>query len=131
MMRTARYWNIALGVWLFISAFIWRHSSAQFTNAWIVGLLVTAFAVAALAYPRARYANTVLAVWLFISAWVLPIFSVATVWNHVLVAIAVFAFSLVGSEPTLPARQIPPEAPSPRTTRARDARDTTDRQPRY
>jgi hypothetical protein len=47
--------------------------------------------------PWARYLNTVLAVWLFISAWALPTLSIATVWNNVLVAIAIFVVSLVSN----------------------------------
>jgi hypothetical protein len=92
---TAHYINIALGIWLFISAFIWPHSQTQATNTWIVGLLTVIFAAAALRYPSARYLNTILAVWLFISVWALPAISMATMWNNALVAIAIFLVSLV------------------------------------
>lgn len=95
--RGARGINIVLGVWLFISAFVWPHSAAARTNTWICGLLAVAFAVWALWAPAARWLNTALAIWLFISA--LSIFHVsgATLWNNVIVAIFLFVFSLVPS----------------------------------
>lgn len=94
---TARIINAALGVWLFISAFAWPHLLAQRTNTWILGILTVVFSLGATRLPQMRYLNTVLAIWLFISAWALPHISAGTVWNNVLVAIAVFVLSLVPS----------------------------------
>ena len=91
--------NVILGVWLFISAFVWPHTQAQMTNTWICGVLVVIFALIGMAVPWVRYLNTLLAIWLFISAWALPMAQVGTVWNNVLVAIAVFIVSLVPSGP--------------------------------
>ena len=91
----ARYANIVLGVWLFISAFLWLHSYAQMTNTWIVGLLCVLLAIVALRVAVARYVNAILAVWLFISAFALPSVHVGTVWNNALVAIAIFFVSLL------------------------------------
>ncbi|WP_437964890.1 hypothetical protein WMF04_35200 [Sorangium sp. So ce260] len=90
--------NIALGVWLFISAFLWRHSQGQFTNTWVVGALCALFAVLAIWAPRARYLNAILAIWLFVSAWSITALSAATVWNNALVAIAILIVSLVPTE---------------------------------
>jgi hypothetical protein len=91
--------NIVLGVWLFLSAFLWPHTQAQLTNTWIVGVLCVIFALIAMAVPWVRYLNTLLAIWLFISAWALPMGSPGTIWNNVLVAIAIFVASLIPSEP--------------------------------
>ncbi len=94
--RLARWANVVLGVWLFISAFAWAHVPAQRANAWILGVLFVVFAlVAASREAAARWVNTVLAVWLFISVWALPHQSLGTQWNDALVAIAVFLLSLV------------------------------------
>ncbi len=90
----ARIVNVVLGIWLFISAFIWPHSYAQMTNTWIVGELCVAFAVIAMRVAEVRYLNTILAVWLFISVWALPRLNVGTAWNNALVAIAMFFVSL-------------------------------------
>ncbi len=95
--------NVALGLWLFISAFIWRDSHAQVTNTWVCGALCVAFAIVGMGVPRARYLNTALAVWLYVTAWALPTQHIATLWNNVLCAIAIFAVSLVPSDTrTLP-----------------------------
>lgn len=103
---TTRLFNAALGVWLVISAFAWPHSPAQRTNTWIVGVLAFVISLAASSAPRLRFLNTILAVWLFISAFALPRISSGTLWNNVLVAIAIFVTSLMPSEswtPTGPA----------------------------
>jgi hypothetical protein len=112
---SVRIINVALGTWLFLSAFAWPHSRAQQTNTWIVGALTVAIAYAGMTVPWARYFNTVLAIWLFISAFVLPKLSVGTVWNNVLVAIAIFCVSLVPSDrrhgaPGLLGRTAPPRS---------------------
>jgi hypothetical protein len=96
----ARIVNIIVGVWLFISAFIWPHTYAQMTNTWIVGALCAVFAAIALRAPQVRYANAVLAVWLFISVWALPTMNVGTSWNNVIVAIVMFIAALTPAEMT-------------------------------
>ena len=94
----ARGLNILLGVWLFISAFLWMHAPAQRTNSWIVAVLAVIFAAVALSMPPARWLNTALSIWLFISCWALPHQNVGTQWNNALVAIAMFVISLVPSQ---------------------------------
>ena len=94
--KEARYVNIALGVWLFISAFVWHHSAAQFTNTWILGIIAVAAALVALAVPPFRFVNTAVGIWLIISAFALPHIARGTVWNNVLVGAAMFFVSLVG-----------------------------------
>ena len=95
----ARLISIALGVWLFISAFVWPHTPQQFANAWIVGLLIVAFAALSLRFEAARYVCTLIAVWLFFSNWILPTELEATAWNNIIVSISVFVASLAASQP--------------------------------
>jgi hypothetical protein len=76
-----RIMNIMLGIWLFLSAFLWTHSGAQFNNAWLVGALIAGFASIALAVPQFSYLNVVLALWLFVSAIILPASSTVTTLN--------------------------------------------------
>jgi hypothetical protein len=90
--------NAALGVWLFVSAFLWPNSRPQMTNTWICGVLCVVFAITGMGVPRARYLNTALAVWLYVTAWALPTQHIATLWNNVLCAIAIFVVSLVPSD---------------------------------
>ncbi len=95
---SARWLNLLLGVWLFISAFAWEHSAPERTNTWILGVLCVAFALIAMTTPTARWLNTALSVWLFVSVWALPHHVLGTMWNNALVAIAVFLLSLVPGE---------------------------------
>ena len=105
----ARILNFTLGAWLIISAFAWPHSAEQQANTWILGVLSAAFAMIALvAAPKVRLLNTLVALWLLISAFALPSISTATVWNNVIVAMAMFLLSLVPSN--LPARFGAPRA---------------------
>jgi hypothetical protein len=104
---SARFVNIVLGIWLFISAFIWPHTYAQMTNTWILGVLCVAFALIAMRVPEARYLNTILAVWLFISVWALPSVSVGTQWNNAIVAILIFFVSLAPGYLTGPGTTTP------------------------
>lgn len=91
----ARGINLLLGFWLLISAFAWGHTIPERANSWVVGALIMAIALLASSVPAARWLNTALSVWLFVAVWALPHHSLATRWNNVLVAIAVFAISLV------------------------------------
>lgn len=91
----ARLVNLALGIWLFISAFLWPHSAASRTNTWIVGLLAAAFSVWGMWMPVARFLNTALAVWLFFSTLAIFHLSSGTLWNNLIVALGLFIFSLV------------------------------------
>ncbi len=92
--------NVSLGVWLFVSAFLWPESRAQANNTWISGVLCVVFSIASMGVPRARYLSSALAVWLFVSAWLLPIHHIATLWNNVLCSIAIFVVSLAPSDTT-------------------------------
>jgi hypothetical protein len=104
----ARVINVLLGIWLFISAFVWAHTNAQMTNTWILGVLCVIFAFIAMSVPAARYLNTALAIWLFISAFALPTIGPGTVWNNVLVAIAIFLVSLVPNDTGMGRRVVRP-----------------------
>jgi hypothetical protein len=67
----------------------------QFVNAWLSGIFIILSAITALRRPGVRYLNTLLSAWLFLSSWALAGATAGSTWNDVLVAIAVFAFSLV------------------------------------
>jgi hypothetical protein len=102
--------NAVVGVWLFLSAFLWPHTRAQMFNTWISGVLCVVFAVAGIAAPGARHLNTALAIWIFVSSWTIPSSSAATLWNNVLCAIAIFVVSLIPSDTkTLPHSMVPPK----------------------
>jgi hypothetical protein len=92
----ARTLTVALGVWLFVSAFAWSHTWEQQTNSWITGVLTTIVGLAAMFVDtRARFGAAAIAVWLMLSTFALPSMESGTIWNNVIVALAVIACSLV------------------------------------
>lgn len=95
-----RVMDVALGLWLLVSAFVWPHGLSQFLNAAVIGAMIALDAGAALAgHERARMGNRALAVWLFVSNLILPGTSLAIAWNHSLVAVMVFLLSMVPTHP--------------------------------
>ena len=94
MWPAARILNVVLGVWLFFSAFLWRHTTAQMTNTWILGVLFAMFGILSIGVPVVRYFSMALSVWLFISAFALNHISIATVANNAIVALVLFVLSL-------------------------------------
>lgn len=91
----ARYVNIVLGSWLFLSAFLWTHYDASFTNTWMLGVLITAVALGALAAPALRWLNTALGAWLIFSTLFAWPATMGTVWNNVIVGIIVLMLSFI------------------------------------
>ncbi|HKP55411.1 MAG TPA: SPW repeat protein [Polyangiales bacterium] len=65
-----------------------------------MSVFYTSLAVAAIGFPLMRNAKQALAVWLFASAWLLPRASEATLWNNLLVALAMAAISARVDAPT-------------------------------
>jgi hypothetical protein len=94
----ARVVNLVLGIWLFVSAFVWKHTGAQLANTWIVGVVAVLVALIAVRLPRLRYLNSLLAMWLFVSAFALPHLRQGTVWNNALLALVMFFVSLQSTE---------------------------------
>lgn len=92
--------NVTLGVWLFVSAFLWPDQRPRMTNTWVCGVLCVTFAIAGMGLSWARHLNSALAVWSFVSAWALPTVHVVALWNNILCSIAIFVVSLVPSDTT-------------------------------
>lgn len=95
----ARIFSIALGIWLFLSAFAWPHDSSQFANTWVTGAVVTVVAALSMAWPRARSFNAAVAIWLFFSSFFFPTQG-ETIWNNTVVAILLLVASLVREKGT-------------------------------
>ena len=92
-----RIMDITLGAWLFISAFLWPHTTPELVNAVLVGAAIIAVGLLATRVPLVRFLNTGLACWLFVSAYVLPAKEWGTPANSGMIALAVFIISLVGT----------------------------------
>ena len=104
----ARYANILLGLWLFLTAFAWRHAPAAWANTWIVGLLVVAVAIWGLTYPGLWRVNALLGVWLIVAALVFPHLLGASRANNIVVGFLIttvsgIAWATSGKEQALPA----------------------------
>jgi hypothetical protein len=86
--------SAALGMWLFTSAFLWRHEAAEFHTAWVVGVLAVAAAVAGLQGVRgARLVDAALGGWLLVTA-LLWSTTGATFWNHTFVGLGLATFGM-------------------------------------
>lgn len=103
--RTARWINAIVGLWLLLSAFSWPHSTAQFTNTWIMGIITIAVALIAMGSPGFRFVNTIAGAWLIVSAFALPTLATATRWNNFIIGIVIGFLSLVGTAPGADIRQ--------------------------
>jgi hypothetical protein len=90
-----RFVNIALGLWLFASAFLLPHQGNTRFNDWMIGLLVASTALSAVWAPAMRWANTYLAVALAFWALVLEYSSRVTRVHDLVVAGLIFVVSLV------------------------------------
>ena len=104
----ARYANILLGLWLFLTAFAWRHAPAAWANTWIVGLLVVAMAIWGLTYPGLWRVNALLGLWLIVAALVFPHLLGASRANNIVVGFLIttvsgIAWATSGKEQALPA----------------------------
>ncbi len=97
----ARYLNVLLGAWLFVSAFVWRHTAWEFTNTWIFGAITVVAALASFSVPGVRFVNTLVGVWLIVSGFSMRAMNVATKWNNSLLGFAILLVSLIGWRTTL------------------------------
>lgn len=92
----ARAINALLAVWLFASAFLWRHAYAQKENAWVVGFMAFIMAMGGLSgLGWARYLNVVLGAWLIASPLFARILNPITLLNNELVGLGLIVFGLM------------------------------------
>jgi len=102
----ARLLNVMLGVWLFVSAFAWPHTSASRANTGAASVAIVLVSLASMAAPGVRYANALLGAWMVASPFLI-VDNDATLWNNGLVGLAVFIGAFC--RPLVPRRR---EAPA-------------------
>ena len=83
-----------VGIWLVISAFLWRHSSFQRENAIVSGLLAMALAIGGACVREAASLGAVLAMWLYLSSMLPPTLYAPTARNNILAAVVIWVASL-------------------------------------
>ena len=92
----ARAINALLATWLFVSAFVWRHTYAQTENAWVVGSMALIMALGGISgLSWTRYLNVVLGAWLIVSPLAVRILSPLTLLNNELVGLGLIVFGLM------------------------------------
>ena len=96
---TTRIFNALIGIWLFVTAFMWPHTQAEMTVTIVTAILTFGLAILAIYTRAARYVNAIVAVLLFLSVLTLPSLTRATQWNNAIVAIAIFVAALVDNGP--------------------------------
>ncbi|HLK91294.1 MAG TPA: hypothetical protein VKZ18_15460 [Polyangia bacterium] len=96
---TTRIFNALLGVWLFVTAFMWPHAHGQFSVTIIASILTFALAILSIYSAAARYINVVVAIMLFLATLSLPHYTRATVWNNVICAVGIFVAALADRGP--------------------------------
>jgi hypothetical protein len=96
---TTRIFNGLIGIWLFVTAFMWPHAHGELMVTIAAAAATFVLAILAIYSGAARYLNAVVAVFLFLSALTLPSLVRATTWNNAIVAIAIFAAALVDDGP--------------------------------
>ena len=96
---TTRIFNALLGMWLFVTAFMWPHGAPVGTLTIVCAVLTFLLAIGSFYTVAARYANLVVAAALFIGTLALPTMTRATVWNNVIVAVAILAAGLIDRGP--------------------------------
>lgn len=94
--KDVRLLNIALGVWIFISAFLWPHRGPQFVNTWLMGIIVIVSATIAIKVPVFRFVSTAAGIWLVTSMFAWPRLEAPTVWNNAIVGAAIALVSVIG-----------------------------------
>lgn len=60
----ARCGNLALGLWLQVSAFAWPRTDHSRVSSWLPGLLISIIALLSMGAPPMRWLNAFLALWL-------------------------------------------------------------------
>lgn len=91
--------NLLLGMWLFLSAFLWNHTDAQYLNAFTCGLVLGILGAAAgERRPLLRLFTGQIGIWLMASTFLLPT-GPGTRVNHLLVGLLVLAMSVLPSLP--------------------------------
>jgi hypothetical protein len=97
--------NLILAIWLFISPWVLGFypggmiaSGAAAWNAWIFGIVIGVFAVAALikARPWEEWITLLSGAWVFISPFVLAFYAgnIPAMWNSLIVGAVVFILSI-------------------------------------
>jgi SPW repeat len=104
----ARMVNILLATWLFVTAFAFNATTAQFWSILLVSVLVLTFEVLSMWRNDLRYVGTALGLWLIVSVWLLPTRNDFIYWNNIVCGLLIAVMSMISSRlkhrPWVPSR---------------------------
>jgi hypothetical protein len=92
----ARYLNLALGGWVLVSAFLWRHSEAQFLVTIAAGSVLVIVAPFELGSRLVRKIGMVAGSLLALGAIVLPRSTWLTFWHNLIFGLIIAGISFFG-----------------------------------
>jgi hypothetical protein len=95
---------MVLGLWLYVSAFAWAHTSGNRLNTCLVGLFVGIAASMAAGASVMRRLSSALAAWLAFTTLIVYPSRPATLWNNLILAVTVLAVSLIPNADELRSR---------------------------
>ena len=96
---TARIFNILMGAWLYLAAFLWPRSSREFVYTAACGALTLLFALLSTYYKRAHYGGVAIGVLLLVLTSAFSWGSGALFWHNSIVALAIVGASLFDRGP--------------------------------
>ena len=86
---TARIFNVLMGLWLFISAFVLPQHGAQLASTAVCGALVALFAALTSYDQRSRYVTTVVGLLVVVFAFAVQPLGSATFWHNGVMGISI------------------------------------------
>ena len=96
---TARIFNVLIGTWLFLSAFVWPHQSAQGFTALVCGALTVFFALVTIYLPNVRYLTAAVGRRAVRRVAGVVIATGRTFWHNAVIAVAIFVAALLDPGP--------------------------------
>lgn len=101
-----RIFNVLMGIWLFISAFAWRHSPAEFWAALICGAVTIVLTLGTFYVPGLRYLVAVFALMLLVESVTAAASVRRTAWHDAIIAIAIFVAAMLSRGPARARREL-------------------------
>jgi hypothetical protein len=96
---TARIFNILMGLWLFVSAFVLPQGRAQFVSTAVCGVLATLFAALTSYDGRSRYLTAAVGALVVVLAFALHPLGSATFWHNGIIGISIAVAGLADRGP--------------------------------
>ena len=101
-----RFANIALAIWLFVSAFVWAHDANPTMLKCFAAALVGTFEIMAMMHSKVRFANTFMGILIIGEGLVVHQYLPFTRWHDAAIGLVILLISFVPS-PDMPGADTP------------------------